>query len=303
MKKIFLYCFLLFCMCGACLAKPKSPKRIILIGLDGFSLAGFKQVKHPHLDALLREGVLSLHTRTVMPSVTMPNWTSHLTGSGPEQHGVINNNWTLAKKELPPIDTDADGYYPSIFKVVKEQVPEIKTAFFYNWANLINPFNRRYLDEVSFEENDQYHANYAKALDFLKKNREVPTLTFLYSVHIDHAGHDHQWMSEPYVKAIEEADVAIGKLIDQLKDNDLYENTHFIFFTDHGGIKNGHGGFTLDEMEVPWAIAGPGVNKKTLLESTNNNTNTSLVIAHIFGCKALPEAWTGKVPTGIFHRE
>ncbi len=28
-----------------------------------------------------------------MPSVTLPNWTTHLTGSGPEQHGVLGNGW------------------------------------------------------------------------------------------------------------------------------------------------------------------------------------------------------------------
>lgn len=301
MRKLFSFLFLLSLAGYHCPAKPKSPIRVILIGLDGFSVAGFKQVKHPNLDALFKEGVISLKTRTVMPSMTMPNWTSHLTGSGPEQHGVVNNNWTLDKHELPPIVHDADGYYPSIFNVLKGQVPQVKTAFFYNWANLINPFNKRYLDDIHFEENDLYDTNYRRTVNFLKKNRHVPTLTFLYSVHIDHAGHDHQWMSQPYVKAIEEADLAIGRLIDQLKENGLYEGTHFIFFTDHGGIKDGHGGFTLDEMEVPWAIVGPGINKGKTLESPNNNTNTAWVIARIFGCRDLPEAWTGKVPRGIFR--
>lgn len=51
----------------------------------------------PHLDSLLAEGVLSVETRCVMPSVTLPNWTSHLTGSGPEQHGVVDNDWEKAK--------------------------------------------------------------------------------------------------------------------------------------------------------------------------------------------------------------
>ncbi len=40
-------------------AAPKRAKRIVLISLDGICVAGFKQAKTPHLDALLAEGVLS----------------------------------------------------------------------------------------------------------------------------------------------------------------------------------------------------------------------------------------------------
>ena len=63
-------------------------KRVVLISLDGICVEGFLKARTPNLDALLADGSLSLDTRVVMPSVTLPNWTSHLTGSGPEQHGV-----------------------------------------------------------------------------------------------------------------------------------------------------------------------------------------------------------------------
>ena len=39
---------------------------------------GFKAA-NTYLDRLLAEGTYSLTTRPVMPSVTLPNWTSHLT--------------------------------------------------------------------------------------------------------------------------------------------------------------------------------------------------------------------------------
>ena len=83
-----------------------------------------------------------------MPSVTLPNWTSHLTGSGPELHGVVDNSWTIDKFKLPAIETDSDGYYPSVFKVLKDKKEGIKTAFYYNWPNLIYPYNQKYLDDI-----------------------------------------------------------------------------------------------------------------------------------------------------------
>ena len=116
-------------------------KRVLLIGLDGICVDGLVKARTPRLDALLAEGVVSMSTRVVMPSVTLPNWTSHLTGSGPEQHGVVDNGWTKEKFVLPAVARDADGYYLSVFKVLKEARPDAKTAFYYNWINLFYPNN------------------------------------------------------------------------------------------------------------------------------------------------------------------
>lgn len=277
-------------------------QRVVIIGLDGFGSEGFKAAKHPNLDQLLSEGTYSLTTRSVMPSVTLPNWTSHLTGSGPEEHGVTGNDWKVDAHALDAIDKDADGYYPSIFKVLKEKIPNAKTAYYYNWADLINSINKKYLDEISFEHNDKYDSNYHKAFNFIVKHKEEPTLVFLYSVHTDHAGHTHKWMSPQYIQAIEEADVAIGKLLSDLKTENLFNSTHFILITDHGGIEKSHGGVSMREMQVPWGIVGPKIRKQGLSEFYNSNKNTSFAIAQVFSIKRknLPKSWTGVLPDGVF---
>lgn len=281
------------------MAAPRRAKRIVLISLDGICVAGFRQAKTPHLDALLSEGALSTETRVVMPSVTLPNWTSHLTGSGPEQHGVADNDWTVDKYKLPAIEKDVDGYYPSVFSVLKQAIPRVKTAFYYNWGPLINPYNRKYLDEISFLEKDAYIENYEKAFNFLVENKQTPTLVFLYSVHTDHAGHKYKWMSPEYIRSIEEADVEIGKLLDKMKQEDLYEDTYFMFLTDHGGIGRRHGGLSVDEMIVPWGITGPRIKKKMKMVEPNNTVNTASVILHLFRVEQ-PAEWTGEVPKSIF---
>ena len=299
MKHLFLALFLLTITCSTVTAQDK-PTRVLILGLDGFSAEGFKVAKHPNLDRMIADGVLSLTNRPVMPSITLPNWTSHLTGSGPEEHGITSNDWTLEKHTLTPIDTDQDGYYPSIFKVLKDKIPGVKTGYYYNWKELINPINKKYLDEVSFEEDDQYQANYAKAYDFIVKNQKQPTLVFLYSVHTDHAGHGYGWMTPQYIKAIEDADIAIGKLLDQLKTAGLYKSTHLLLITDHGGINKNHGGVSMNEMQVPWAITGPQIKKRGLITEFNSNKNTALVLARIFGVKETPGSWAGAIPQGIF---
>ncbi|MCL3779542.1 nucleotide pyrophosphatase [Prolixibacteraceae bacterium JC049] len=302
MKHICLLSLIIAAVLYGCNKPQPSAKRVIMLALDGISVEGLQTAQTPNLDQLLKEGVLSLKTRDVMPSVTLPNWTSILTGSGPEQHGVVNNGWQINKYTLPPVEKDAKGYYPSIFKVTKDQVPNIKTAFYYNWKNLIYPYNKKYFDEYSFEEKDGYEANYQKAFDFIVKHKTSPTLVYLYSVHTDHAGHRSGWMSADYIQSIEEADKAIGLFLDKLKQEKLYNSSHFMFLTDHGGGPKGHGGVTTEEMIVPWGITGPGIKKGFQLKSPNNTVNTSPVIAYLFNCKT-PEAWIGKVPSSIFSNK
>ncbi|WP_237039260.1 alkaline phosphatase family protein [Phocaeicola faecalis] len=280
------------------MARSKA-KRVVIIALDGISVPGFTTAKTPNLNELLSEGALSMTTRVVMPSVTLPNWTSHLTGSGPEQHGVVNNDWEIDKEHFPAVVTDNQGYYPSVFQILKEEIPTCKTAFYYNWINLLYPYNKQYLDEINYLEKDAYIPNYEKAFNFIINNRDFPTLVFLYSVHTDHAGHAFQWMSPEYIRSIEEADVEIGKLIEKMKAEGLYKDTHFFFLSDHGGINYGHGGMSEDEMIVPWGITGPGIRKGFKLAEPNNTVNTAATILYLFKVKK-PLPWTGEVPFSIF---
>lgn len=281
-------------------ANSLSAQRVIIIGLDGFSTQGFKAAKHPNIDALFAEGLLSLDTRPVMPSVTLPNWTSHLSGAGPEEHGVTSNAWKIDHHDLNPVEADSEGYFPSVFKLLKEKKPGIKTAFYYNWADLINSMNKKYIDEIAFEDQDGYKKNYAAAVDFMEKNKADPQLVFLYSVRVDHAGHEFKWMSDQYIAIIQEADTAIGNLVANIKAKGLYEDTYFLLITDHGGLEKGHGGTSMVEMQIPWAITGPRIKHAGLVHMLNSNRNTSIVIARIFGIKKLPASWTGQLPDGIF---
>ncbi|MCQ2144005.1 MAG: alkaline phosphatase family protein, partial [Bacteroidales bacterium] len=113
--------------------KGGNAKQVLIISFDGISIEGFEAAKTPNIDALIKSGAASMATRDVMPSITLPNYTSHLLGAGPEVHGVTDNSWTFESHSLPPVATDEDGYFPGIFKVLKDGVPGIKTAFYENW--------------------------------------------------------------------------------------------------------------------------------------------------------------------------
>lgn len=277
---------------------PKA-KRVLMIALDGIRVDGFQQAHTPNLDALMAEGALSLNTRVVMPSITLPNWTSIFTGSGPELHGVGDNKWTLDNSTLQAVETDQDGYYPSVFKLLKDNVKNVKTAFYWNWKPLINSINKKYLDETNYLPNDGYVENYDRAFEFMKVNKDKPTVVFLYDVHTDHMGHRHNWMSPEYIKAIEEVDVEIGKLLERMKQEGIYEDTHIFFLSDHGGNGTSHRDFITAVMEVPWGLRGPGIKRGFIIEEPNNHMNTASVILKLFGI-AQPQSWIGEIPYSIF---
>ena len=106
-----------------------SAKRVIMISLDGICVEGFQKAHAPSLKGMMSQGAFSLDTRVVIPSVTLPNWTSHLTGSGPEQRGVFNNNWTPANSSYPAVRRDEDGYYPSVFQALKKMPAFLQNSF------------------------------------------------------------------------------------------------------------------------------------------------------------------------------
>ncbi|MBR0301335.1 MAG: alkaline phosphatase family protein [Bacteroidales bacterium] len=277
----------------------RKAKRVLIIAFDGIRPDGLKQAHTPNIDALIARGAASMTTRDVMPSMTLPNFTSILTGSGPEIHGVNGNKWTLDTAKLPPVEADADGYFPSVFKVLKDKVPGIRTAFYWNWKPLIVPYNQKYMDDTLFAAKDEYLPLYERAGKFMEENADNPWFMFLYTVHTDHAGHKYEWMSPEYIKSIEEGDEQVGWLFERMKEQGILEDTHIFFVTDHGGIGHGHGGVSVEEMIVPWVIAGPGIKQGFSITEANNTVNTATTVLKLFGVDQ-PLSWTGEVPNSIF---
>ena len=280
--------------------KGGKARRVLILTFDGIRPDGLAQARTPYIDELIATGAASMTTRDVMPSVTLPNYTSHLLGAGPEVHGVADNGWLVDKHSLDAVEMDEDGYFPNVFKVLKDNVPGIKTAFFWNWLPLINPHNQKYFDTKASAKDSEYEILCDEAIKFLKQTKDSPSLTFLYNVWTDHVGHSHKWMSHEYIKSIEESDTQIGKVIDFLKAEGMYEDTHILFTSDHGGIEYGHGGVTPEEMTVPWVWTGPGIKKGFTITEPNNTVNTASTILHLFGVEQ-PLCWTGEVPMSIYE--
>ena len=275
---------------------PARPAGIVVIGIDALSTEGLQMAATPNLDTLIRRGALSLRTRAVMPTVSAPNWASMLMGAGPEQHGITKNGWTRATATIEPAARDADGYFPSIFQLVRNQSPGAKTGMFYDWDKLADFFNPKYFDAHTYSED--YHESVRRVSGFIIGQK--PLLTFLYIGHADDVGHESGHGTEKYWKAVSDLDAEVGRLLSDLKKAGMFDSLLFFVITDHGGVGNGHGGESMAEIEVPWIVSGPGTVRDRLLAKPNNSLNTASTIAWVLGLKQ-PDAWIGRPVTEAFE--
>ena len=297
---LLLFGFLVFIGFSACdrAGNHINAKRVILIGIDGMTSDGFQQAYTPYLDSLIMNGAVSLHTRSVMPTVSAPNWGAILTGAGPEQNGITNNGWTVNNHSIAPTVSDDKGYFPSVFKLIKDNNPNDKTCMFYDWKGLGNLVNPEYIDK--FELTEGFGVSFEKAAPWIIENN--PRFSFVYIDSPDDYGHKYGWRTAKYTERIEEIDAVIGKFIESLKKAGMYEDTYFIVATDHGGKGKSHGGLSMDEIEVPWIISGPEIIKDRVIEQPNNVFNTATTILFLLDIPQ-PYEWIGRPVLGAFKKE
>lgn len=295
MKKTFLVLSaLFFAICIS--AQVKNVKHVVLIGSDGFGAFIFNKHKgsFPNLENLMKEGSSTLEMRSVLPSSSAVNWASILMGAGPELHGYTE--WGSKTPELPSRVIGDYGIFPGIFGQMRLKYPRAETGVIYSWEGIGYLYEK---DAVNFNklEKDDDIAVLNTATQYLKDKR--PVLSFIYFSQPDGAGHSIGWDSPEYLEACKKIDSYVGQIVQTLKGTGMYDDAIIIFTADHGGVEKGHGGKTMQEMQVPYIVVGKPVKKGyTISESTMVYDNAA-TIRYILGF-GQPQVWTGRPIMSIF---
>lgn len=270
-------------------AQVPNVEHVVLIGIDGLCPAGIRTVDPPNFKNLVSEGASTMHARAVMPTSSSPNWASMIMGAGPEQHGITSNDWQRNKFEITPTDKGPEGIFPTIYGVLRAQRPNSTIGVFHDWNDYGRLVERDSCDAV--EDADGPDDAMQRGIGFVRERK--PTFTFVHLDHVDHAGHQSGWLSPEYLKAVEHADELIGQMRRAIADTGIADKTILLVTADHGGIKKGHGGNTMEELEIPWIIVGPGVRRGHEITAPVNQYDTAATLAHIFGVKP-PKSWIAK---------
>ncbi len=271
-------------------------KHVVVIGFDGLSPNGLSNAKTPNFDKLIREGASTLHARSVLPSSSSPNWASMIMGAGPEQHGITSNSWERNAIELPTVVQKEDFLFPTIFKTIDAQIQNAEIGAIYQWGGFGRLFEK---SAVDFDSNPKTEDETAAVASSYLKSKQ-PTFTFVHFDHVDHAGHEFGHGTPEYNKSVEKADALLGQLLEAIAASPMAKETVVIVSADHGGLGKGHGGATLQEMEIPFIVWGKSVKKHGTLEFPVYQYDNAATVAFALGVK-MPMACIGRPIKNAFE--
>lgn len=275
---------------------PDGIEHVIVIGVDGLSPDGIQKSKSPIIHDMIANGSVKWNVRSVLTSSSSQNWASMISGAGPEQHGVINNDWELDDHSLPPIVQEADGRFPTIFSVLHREKPEVEIGTVYHWDGFGRLFQK---SAVNYDK--RFSTEDSTATDFIKYIKEKkPTLGFVHFDHVDHAGHHGGHGSPEYYQSVAKTDSLVGQILKGIKDAGIEDNTLVIIWADHGGIGYGHGGATPQEAEIAGIFYGKDVKKGYKIEQQVYTYDLAATIAFALNIKQ-PYAWIGRPVKPVFE--
>ena len=287
--KVFLSTLLFCCAATVSIAQVPGVEHVVVIGVDGMAPFGIEAAETPNMDALMKRGAYTMHARAVMPTSSSSNWASMIMGAGPEQHGVTSNDWQPDKYDFPPTVKGPGGIFPTIFSVLHEQRPQFNIAVLHHWRDFGRLLEK---DAVNFIANPvSEDLTTQRAVEYIGEHK--PNFLFVHLDHVDHAGHQIGWRTPEYNAAVAKADLFVGQILDALTKAGIADKTIVLITADHGGKGKGHGGNTMDELEIPWILAGPGVAQGKEITVPVDTFQTAPTIAYIFGVKP-PDCWIAR---------
>lgn len=296
MKKTFLNLFIFIFLVSVAQANhPGKIKHVVIIGLDGFGSYAVEKADMPNLKKLMAEGSYTLHKRTVLPSSSAVNWASMFMGAGPTMHGYTE--WGSQTPEIPFIQKNDGGLFPSIFSQIKKEIPHSKTAAIYSWGGIGYLIEKKSLDIDIPTEGDE-ELTLKKTEDVLKN--EKPTLTFIHFDEPDGVGHNKGHDTPEYYEELKNVDKRIGKIIEAIKEAGIASQTLVTIVSDHGGKDKGHGGKSIEEVETPWIFWGAGVAKGKEIKTPTIVYDLAPTLAHALEINA-HSIWRGKTIEEFFN--
>lgn len=217
--------------------------KVILILADGMRPDSYERL--PLAEEWKKRSLHTQRASTVMPSVTLPCHMSLFHSVSPCRHGTTTNTFA---PQVRPIR--------GLCEVLKEAGK--KCAFFYGWGQLRDLTRPASLAHSLLMKGSLYgweKVDKALTEEAIRYLKEFETdFTFLYLGMPDNIGHDHGWMGEEYLDAVEKSWALAERMRKELGDEYAV-----IFTADHGGHMRTHGTDLPEDMTVPVFLRGNNI--------------------------------------------
>lgn len=262
-------------------SKPQRPipaiEHVVVIGIDGLRPDRMLLADSPVLHGLMKTGSYSMWMRTTPLAVTLPSFTSMMTGVNPRKHGI---DWDRDMPTVAPFYSKT----PTIFELASKV--GYVTAFASGKSKFVALAKPGTVTHTFFPKVDPAVSVAAwdkpektspegiafgaaekvpdpvvieNALKFIESFK--PNFLFVHLPSVDTVGHDKGWGSPEQLAQIAKTDAHVGEILAALDRAGIRESTVVIISADHGGQGLSHGPDDPRSRYIPWIVNGPGVRK------------------------------------------
>lgn len=257
--------------------------RCVMFLVDGLRPDAIRRELAPSLHGLMQDYTHAPHAFTVRPSATVQAMLALTTGVGPATHQLVEPGLATLRKlgSLRPLPREL-GARRLQTVVVAGEIASVEVPI------------ARVLTSVAGVSRFVTTAGPARhvaaaALGRLRFVRDG--LVIVYVNDCDRAGHAVGWMSEPYLDAVREIDVAVGQLRACAADS------LFVVLADHGG-----GGVEPTDHDaphpindrIPLVLAGPRIRRRHVLREPVSLLDVPPTLLWSLGLDVPPE-YEGRV--------
>jgi len=238
-------------------SKPADKPNVILITLDTvradrMGFLGSKRGLTPHLDALASQGVVFEHAYSQAP-ITPVSHATILSGTYPQYHGIRNFGDRLPQGVpfLPEV-LHAQGYHTGAF--VGSIILDPKNGFASGFERGFDVYNAGFHRQKTGERREasmqrRGEVTLGLVLEWLGQRKGSPFFLWfhLWDAHDPYNPPEpfrSRFPNAPYNGGIANVDDIVGKLLDHLRSQGLYDNALIVVAADHGESLGDHGELT-----------------------------------------------------------
>lgn len=242
-------------------------RHMVVISFDSLSSEDYEILKKcPNFKLIMREGAYIERMDTVYPSLTYPVHTTILTGRYPKDHGIVNNTLLQPGRISPDwywYEKDIKG--DTLFKAARQKglttasllwPVTAKGKINYNLPEIFpnRPWQNQIVISLStgsplLLSNLQKRFGYIRkglhqpALDIFVQHsasyiikRYKPNLIMIHFTDVDTQRHRYGYSSAEAKEAVKRYDKRLGKLINTLRNCNIWDKSTIIALSDHSQI-------------------------------------------------------------------
>jgi predicted AlkP superfamily pyrophosphatase or phosphodiesterase len=249
-------------------AAAGAARRLVLVSVDGlmpdyYLRADELGLQVPNLRRLMRDGAFSRGVVGVLPTVTYPSHTTLITGVPPRVHGIDGNTvfdplrrsgeawqWFARDVRVPTlvsaakarwlttaavswpvsVGLGADWLVPEFWRPGSSHEADLELLDAVSTPHLLDDVAAHRGRPLAWPLNDQDRVDAAVFIVSVHR----PSLLLLHIFATDGAQHDHGPSSPEAKRAVEEADLQLGRLRDAIERSGLAAQTVLAVVSDHG---------------------------------------------------------------------